>query len=659
MRVKQDDRKDTGAARSTLTRLARDTGGNTLAMMAAAMIPITALAGSAIDTARMYVVKVRLQQACDAGVLAGRKFMVSSNNAALDATAVTQAKAFFANNFPSGFMGTAPFNATTNPYPFTPTKTADQQVSATATATVPMTIMKMFAAPDVKLDVVCEARYDIADADIMLVLDTTGSMACAATEAAPCGQPTSSYTRPDGTIGFRTDEKTTSRIRALRTAVLNFYDTVTTTADPTTNLRYGFVSYTSTVNAGAAVRSLSPNFIVDQWTYPSRRIVGDSIYGTTSEASFANISEADCNARVGRSPTTALTYNSNGTASRFTKKSWTANGFGNAAVGTCVITTQPIRPLWRYENLAFNTSQFKLGNAVVDPSKLTGATTRWQGCLEERNTTTATTFDPANLPPDLDPDLAPNTATPGTLWRPMWPEVVYYRGNTTSVDFSGTSTAVFGDYHYPDSANAADAYTNIPATARPGLGDWDDNIRGGYVSCGKPVERLRTMTRTDVENYVNASDFVPQGGTYHDTGMIWGLRMLSPTGPFAADTAAWPGRNAPNRFLIFMTDGDMSPNSCLYGMYGIENYAARVTGSTSGSCNANGLARHNARFQAVCSAAKARNIRVFVVAFGQTLTTDLTNCASPGQAYYASNNTALNTAFADIAKQVAMLRVSK
>ena len=67
-------------------------------------------------------------------------------------------------------------------------------------------------------------------------------------------------------------------------------------------------------------------------------------------------------------------------------------------------------------------------------------------------------------------------------------------------------------------------------------------IKGGFVSCGKPVRRLTTMSSTDVSNYVNATDFRAIGGTYHDTGMIWGVKLLDPNGIFANDTAAWPGR---------------------------------------------------------------------------------------------------------------------
>ena len=53
--------------------------------------------------------------------------------------------------------------------------------------------------------------------------------------------------------------------------------------------------------------------------------------------------------------------------------------------------------------------------------------------------------------------------------------------------------------------------------------------------------------------------------------MIWGTRLISPTGIFARDTAAHPGRKPPNRYIVFMTDGEMSPSSNSYAMYGIDH----------------------------------------------------------------------------------------
>ncbi|MGN6819568.1 MAG: pilus assembly protein TadG-related protein [Sphingomonas sp.] len=623
-----------GTARTFMGRLRHDVRGNTLAMMAIALIPISALVGSGVDTARLYMVKVRLQQACDAGVLAGRKAMAVSGATTLDTDATNQANTFFRNNFTSGWMKTSSVS-------FTPSKTADNQVSGVAQATAPMSVMKMFGMPDVTLNVTCQARYDIADTDVMFVLDTTGSMACTTADD-PCGASAVSYTRPDGTIGYHAVEESGSKISGLRSAVLNFYDTIAANVDPSTHIRYGFVTYTSTVNAGYAVTAVSPDYVVNSWTYPSRSITVDANNGSSSTTNYTNTSSATCSTYAGRTPATGYTTSGTATVKTVT---WTSS-----SNGTCAVKSQPVKPTWRYQNVTYDTSQYKTGTAVTDPSKITGATSTWQGCLEERDTTASSSFDVSNLPPDLDPDLIPSSDS--TRWRPMWPDVVYYRGNNSSIDYAGNGSTPYGDYK-PTTDGPTTTYTNMIPYAANG---WASNMSSGYVSCGKPVSRLAVMTRDQVNAYLTASDFVPQGGTYHDTGMIWGTRMISPNGIFAADTAAWPGRNDPNRYIVFMTDGDMAPNYNIYGMYGMEYYAKRVTG-TSGLSN--DLSYHNARFVAECSAAKARGITVFVVGFGQTLTTQLQACASPGQAYYASDNASLNTAFQSIAKQVALLRISQ
>ena len=638
---------DKGRAVSFMARLARASGGNTLAMLAAFLIPMSALTGSAVDIGRLYLVKVRLQQACDAGALAGRKFMADSNSATLDATATTQARTFFANNFPSGIMGTPAYTAAT--VPFTPTKTTDKQVAGTATTQVPMTVMKMFGQPTRSITVTCEARYDIADTDVMFVLDTTGSMVCAPSETGGCTMTSVSYTRPDGTTGYSYVEKPSSKIVALRSAVMDFYDTVAANADPSSHVRYGVVTYTSTVNAGAAVPS--QYLLSTDWNYQTRRAIGDQNFGNVTTTTYNNVTSATCNGYTGRTPAlftdkygnTAYTYASDGTANWKSVGSWNANWY-NPSLGTCTIRNQPVVALWRYAQWPADVSGYisslSGGAAVQDPGKSVTSLNRWQGCLEERQTTASTSFDVTNLPPDLDPDLIPNSDA--TKWKPMWPEQIYDRSGTSTYDISD-------QYVQPNPPNNSyySYFVNVGGDA--------SNLASGFVSCGKPVQRLTTMTRSQLSNYVNASDFKAIGGTYHDTGMIWGTRMLSPNGIFAADTAAWPGRQSPNRAIVFMTDGDMAPNYMIYGMYGIERYDQRVSAGDFSSLTD----RHNARFLAECAAAKARNITVYVIGFGQTLTPQLTQCASPGQAFYASDSASLSAAFKKIANQVAMLRVSK
>ena len=58
-----------------LMRLYHNQAGNTLAIVAAAMIPLMGMTGAAVDFSRPYLVKMRMQQACDVGVLAGCRSM--------------------------------------------------------------------------------------------------------------------------------------------------------------------------------------------------------------------------------------------------------------------------------------------------------------------------------------------------------------------------------------------------------------------------------------------------------------------------------------------------------------------------------------------------------------------------------------------------------
>lgn len=661
-----------GGVMQTLNRLAREQRGNVLALSALLIFVTVVLAGSSVDTARLYLVKARLQQACDSGVLAGRRFMVDSASTTLDSNASTQATNFFNNNFKAGWLQTSSVT-------FTPAKTANNRVSGTASAVVPMTLTRLFnilyqsgVVPGSQtINVTCEARYDLADTDIMFVLDTTGSMACLPSEDnATCSstvgsQGTSAYTRPadsalgagsgsvndsvagyPGSFGYYVNERSGSRISALRTAVISFYNTMAANVQPGTNIRYGFVTYTSVVNAGKAIQSINPQFMVGgagnattNWTYQSRRVTADYQISATN-TTFTGRTSAQCNALiVPRNPATALTYNTSTQQATESTVSW-SSGSG----GTCVVTARVYGPTWTYGPTSHNVSNFLTNTAVDDPTTVDGSTDSWQGCIEERDTTASASFDINNLPPDLDPDLVPTNDA--TRWRPAWPEVIYgrnYTGGTYGYTSTGTTTSN-GD---TNSIAIGLSYARY---------NTDQLLRSGWFSCGKPVRRLATMSLTDVTNYVNAPDFRPIGGTYHDTGMTWGLRMISPTGIFANDTAAWPGRNPPNRVIVFLTDGAMAPNVTIYGQYGVEYFDRRATGGTFTSQTD----YHNARFLALCAKAKSMNISIWTVALGLAATPELQQCASNAQQSLSSTSGSdLNTQFQTIAQRVARLRVSQ
>lgn len=600
--------------RSTfLTRLGANTAGNTIAMMAAAIFPLAAFSGAAVDMARLYVVKSRLQQACDAGALAGRKFMTGT---ALDTNARNRASQFFNSNFRQGWFQTAGVA-------FTPSDTGDGQVRAVASARVPMAIMGMFGYGDKTLSVSCEARLDVADVDIMFVLDTTGSMSCTpARSTSSCQSYTNGVTATQINGVWREPEEVGSRISGIRLAVVDFYDTLDNAADPSTNIRYGFVPYASTVNVGYVIPR---EFLVnDTWQYQSRQLTGNEELDPAQSATTVTIAgpttSSACTSYVLRTPANGYP------ADRIWGTTW------NNTTKVCTGSRRALRPIWRYTPVEIDVSRYIQGATdVPNPTRTDGAVVpRWRGCIEERQTSAQTTFT-GTLPADIDPDIMPTSRE--TRWRAQWPAVSYMRPSVTAED-SGSPT-----------------YSGSTPRSR------EENFwyQNGANACPKQAQRLREMTRSEVFDYVNANDFVPNGGTYHDIGMIWGTRFLSPTGPFASDTSAWPNRNPPNRHIIFMTDGDMQPSTTSYSAYGIETLDRRVANGDTSTLTT----RHNNRFLAICNAAKARNITVWVVAFSQTMTTQLQSCASPGRAYYAADTTQLRQAFQQIASQIAELRISQ
>src|SRR5690606_34387227 len=161
-------RNDSGQAerRGILTRLARDARGNTLAIGGAALIPLTAMIGAGIDMSRGYMAQPRLQSACDAAALAGRRVMTDDE---VDDNVRGTANQFLNFNFPQGLYQTAAFTPTI-------TKPESGTVRVQIRTTIPTTIMAMFGFDSLPLNVTCDASLNFVNTDVMLVLDVTGSM---------------------------------------------------------------------------------------------------------------------------------------------------------------------------------------------------------------------------------------------------------------------------------------------------------------------------------------------------------------------------------------------------------------------------------------------------------------------------------------------------
>lgn len=628
-------------------RMARDTAGNTLALIAAAMIPLLALVGGGVDMGRSYLAQTRLQQACDSGTLAARKKL--GTTIALTGTPPADVKTvgdkFFNQNFRTGAYGTKNRS-------FAMTLEADYAISGAAHIDVPTTIMGIFGKTVVSVDVTCQAKLNFSNTDIMFVLDTTGSM---------------NDTNPGDS-----DNKMTS----LKQVVRNFYTQMEGSKSPGTRLRYGFVPYSTNINVGGLLKS---DWLVDKWDYHGRvpRDTGRDItytyndwtwtYVSGSVTNIAAYNSTSCPSNSGyRSDYTNVINNPDGSGSGTIKETGSyyscnlgADGSTYTITGTKYnnyinnYTRSPNKTAtrreyeWTYrpvtQDLAFlkgATGNDPPVSASVNvkmygsPSPNPADIEAWfRGCIEERDTYEINDYNNVDFSKalDLDLDLVPTKGQPTTQWRPMLNEISF----EPEIWWDGTGT-------FKSPANSGNDYL---------MAQW-----AGLSACPAPARKLAEMTSGDVDTYLGS--LVAEGSTYHDIGMIWGGRLLSSTGLFATENADVGGKMT-SRHMIFLTDGLTAPLDISYGTYGIEPLDKRRWDPSKPALGLTLKDVVEKRFGVACEQVKKRNITVWVIGFGTTLNPAMTNCAGVGHFFEAKNSAELNDIFSKIAAQMGDLRVSK
>ncbi len=716
------ENKDIQKKGGFLSRLLRDEAGNTIAILAAAVIPVIGLAGGAVDMSRVYLVRTNLQAACDAGSLMGRKVMGAGQWSDDNHNARTQAERMFDLNFKPGSYGSE--NMTKS---FTETGGA---VDGTASADIPMTLMKVFDVDKRSVTVNCQAELRIPNTDVMFVLDVTGSM----------GDPAPGSSE--------------SKMNGLKKATKCFYETLTKinitdispadcgeTTDPNggnsadVSLRYGFVPYSVNVNVG---KLLPLDYMADNWTYQSREAQwsGGSgyapNYGTESSPSpsgsptttnggatgwqtlYSNVTVGgttysssfrgwpwQCN-RVSPPPNgtdtstgslnfvsqtpdppshpdthVTRTYEQVTTTGnveyRYRYFSWRRcrlqRRYSSSTESTQLFTTTvPITWVsdqsfegWHYKPVTFDVSALKNTSAnawrtTIDlpiGSNGTNRTITWDGCIEERQTARVNDSDPSdNWDPipstahDMNIDMVPNTGDSATQWGPMLDDVTYERewpnGSFTTRTLYGT-----GESNLYDVENYTPGY-------HYNSGDVDD----GAYSCPMESKTYQNWGPTAFMDYINGLS--PTNNTYHDIGLLWGARLMSPTGIFSGITAQ-PGKTV-ERHMIFMTDGDTVNNTSDYSAYGLNWWDRRQNDGVSAPSSAWLRANNDARAQAICTAVKNMNITLWVVSYGggvsSTTETRLQNCASPNKYIQATSVADLVREFKAIASELSNLRLT-
>jgi len=220
-----------------IAKIARDRSGNALMVLGAALVPLTILIGSGLDLGRTYMARAKLQNACDAAVLAGRQNMTGT---VWTASVSTEANRFFNFNFPAGTHG-----ATELKFSISQDKVDTAQLIGTASAKVPTAIMGVFGFENLPISVHCDAKRDLGNNDVVLVLDVTGSMA----DAPSSGGGT--------------------KIARLRSGAIGIYRALQDGGNSVT--RFGIVPYSHTVNVARSLRTTdilrNQLYINGTWTY--------------------------------------------------------------------------------------------------------------------------------------------------------------------------------------------------------------------------------------------------------------------------------------------------------------------------------------------------------------------------------------------------------
>lgn len=211
-----------------LMNLKNDIKGSALPIMAAAIVPILIVIGGGLDYARAGLAQAKLQEAVDSAALAGRRTMSQEQLS----SATPNAQAFLNHNFAEGSYGTGDLTVAV-------TKPDVGVIRVTAETTLDTTLLKIIGINQIPVTAQSEATQNFDNVDIMLVLDTTGSM--------------------NQSLNGK------KRIASLREAVINFHRELKPAQDQLKaqglRLRIGIVPYSGSVNVGKILYKKNSSYI--------------------------------------------------------------------------------------------------------------------------------------------------------------------------------------------------------------------------------------------------------------------------------------------------------------------------------------------------------------------------------------------------------------
>lgn len=198
------------------------------------------------------------------------------------------------------------------------------------------------------------------------------------------------------------------------------------------------------------------------------------------------------------------------------------------------------------------------------------------------------------------------------------------------------------------------SHTNTGSTVSNGVTFW--RIANTWIQVGCPAEATLLQEYADEAAFQAAIDSATArvtGGTYHDVGMLWGLRWISRTGYFSGDNPTEREGIPVNQHIVFMTDGMLDTGPTLYSAHGIERFEQRTQGSGSQDED------HLARFDSACELAKSMGITIWVIALDVADTDDVEPCATSAEHFYTSDGSDLEAIFEEIGRGIGNLRLTR
>ena len=150
--------------------------GQILVFVAVAIFVLIGLVGLAVDSGLAYGVRAKLASAVDAASIAGARALAEGvDDDARIAAARRAAKDYYAANFPAVFLGAARVSLTDQMIDAVHDTTGYWNVTVTGSAVMPVTFMRLLGFSDFPISAMGQSiRRDL---DIILVLDTSGSLA--------------------------------------------------------------------------------------------------------------------------------------------------------------------------------------------------------------------------------------------------------------------------------------------------------------------------------------------------------------------------------------------------------------------------------------------------------------------------------------------------